>query len=90
MSNDSNDKNKEDESKEKWRTFVRIVITYFAGTFVFIGGGALIILAALGNVNKEAFTQVKDLLVIILPIASGILTHWYTDRSAKKPKPKEE
>ena len=67
---------------------VRVSVTHLAAIFVF-GGGALIILA-LGadwvKADKANVIAMKEVYMTILPIATGVITYWFADRAASKPR----
>jgi len=85
---DNNQNNLEVEL-EKRRSRVRVLVTYAAAVFIFLGGPLLLILPVIASIfiPDRDFTAViaacKDVFVIILPIATGIVTHWFVSRKPK-------
>ena len=80
-SNISNNKNTDSELKLR-KSRVRVIVTYSATGFVFLGATILII----WFLSCGKFTEAKDLFLAVLPVATGIITYWFADRSrAKKP-----
>ena len=80
-----------DAKRKIMRSRVRVYVTYAAGIFVFGGGIFLMVAAGFGwLVDKNgnpAFTNAKDIFMMVLPIATGILTYWFAERAATKEKP---
>lgn len=74
------------EAKRKnKRSAVRICVTYGAGAYVVLGGVMLMATALFGGETEhEMFGEAKDVFLATLPIATGILTYWFADRSATK------
>ncbi len=77
-----------DAKRKIMRSYVRILVTYAAGAFVFVGGFLLMVAAGVGGLNGTSFTNAKDVFMLILPIATGILTYWFAERTATKGKTK--
>ena len=77
---------KQGPNLEARRSHVRVIVTYGAAGFLFIGGAALIIvfLMAKGDTQTSGFTEAKDLFTTISPIATGIVTYWFASRSVEK------
>ena len=79
-----------DAKRKIMRSRVRVYVTYAAGIFVFGGGLFLMVAASFGwLVDKDgnpAFTNAKDIFMMVLPIATGILTYWFAERAATKGK----
>lgn len=77
-----------DAKRKIMRSRVRVYVTYAAGIFVF--GGGLFLMAAAGfgwladKDSNPAFTNAKDIFMMVLPIATGILTYWFAERAATK------
>lgn len=70
---------------ESCRSMVRIVVTYMAAGFVFLGGGAFVfVLIRTGDIDDTRLRDAKDLFMTILPIATGIVTYWFGNRTATK------
>ncbi|MYF68560.1 MAG: hypothetical protein F4053_08675 [Proteobacteria bacterium] len=64
------------EDRESRKSWVRVVVTYGAAGFLFLGGTALIIvLLFLGN-NQEALALFQTLV----PVAAAIVSYWFAGR----------
>lgn len=93
MSNNSTVKTATDNDaiRKIMKSRVRVYVTYAAGIFVF--GGGLFLMAAAGfgwlsdKGGNPAFTNAKDIFMMVLPIATGILTYWFAERAATKGQP---
>ena len=59
------------------RNWVRILVTYIATGFIFIGGIGLIGLALYSSIDVE---KAKDIYLSILPVATGIIAYWFGSR----------
>ena len=81
--------------RKKMRSAVRVCITYGAGAYVLLGGVMLMATALFGGETTQTvdgvttttsamFGEAKDVFLATLPIATGILTYWFADRSATK------
>ena len=77
-----NDPSPLEAEQEIRKSQVRICVTYVATTFIFVGGGLLIIWFASKEKNEEAMAVFNT----ILPIAAGIVTYWFAARSNRKKK----
>lgn len=67
------------------RSFVRICVTYIAAAYAFIGSGALIWwVLTTEDFNKDKFDAAKDLFMLVLPVATGVITYWFASRDKKK------
>ena len=79
-----------DAKRKVMRSRVRVSVTYAAGIFVFVGGLFLMVVAGFGwlvdKSGNPAFTNAKDIFMMVLPIATGILTYWFAERAATKGK----
>ncbi len=73
------------------RSFVRICVTYIAAGFAFGGGGLLIYwILTTEEFDETKFNAAKDLFMLILPVATGVITYWFASRDKKKdPSPEE-
>ena len=71
----------EERSKEERiairQNWVRILVTYIATSFIFVGGLGLIALAIYSSFNLET---AKDLYLSILPVATSIIAYWFGSR----------
>ena len=54
-------------------------MTYIAAAFVFVG------VAALMYFEQDAVRR-KDIFLSILPVATGVITYWFADKSHSKSK----
>lgn len=71
-----------DKDLARRKSQVRVLVTYFAALYVFIGAIILII----GALVCDDITAAKDVFLSVLPIATGVITYWFADRSrGKKP-----
>jgi len=64
------------------KSAVRVRVTYAATGYALLGALVLIIGAvASGDINTG-----KDIFLAVLPVATGVITYWFADRSrGKKP-----
>ena len=69
--------------RQALRSAVRVYITYGAGVYLVVASAGLIAAAFLGE-DADAFDNSKDIFMATLPVATGILTYWFADRSATK------
>ena len=76
MSDNQGDANKMD----RMRAHVRILVTYAAAIFVFLGGGALMLWLHGGGETDKAL----DLFHVILPVAAAIISYWFAGRNTQK------
>ena len=66
---------------------MRILVTKLAAIFVF-GGSVVLILGAFWCCG---FTEAKDIFLAVLPVATGVITYWFADRSrGRKPRDDEK
>ena len=70
--------------REARKSCVRVVVTYLAALFVFVGGPVIILAFGAGWVKAETSGDMKEVFMTVLPIATGILTYWFADRAANK------
>ena len=74
--------NDADKDLARRKSQVRVRVTYIAAGYVFIGAIILII----GALVCDNVTTAKDIFLSVLPIATGVITYWFADRSrGKKP-----
>ncbi len=71
-----------DETLKKHRSYVRVVVTYFAAAFVFFGGGLMIAYFILTGKDNHALA--KDIFTAILPIGTAVITFWFAGRAHEK------
>ena len=60
--------------------------------YVFVGAGFVIYVATTCEYTNNAcahFNDVKDSYLMVLPVAMGVITYWFADRSRSK-KPEEQ
>lgn len=75
------------EEDRKWiiarrKSFVRVAVTYAAAAWVFVGSGLLILFPGrLLETPCETCMAAQDLYMMVLPIATGIITYWFAARS---------
>lgn len=75
---------------ETTKSLVRVGVTWIAALYVFIGSGALIAFFLLSEESTKenfqgAFQEAKDLFMLVLPIATGIITYWFAERKKASP-----
>ena len=74
----------EDDARlNRSRSRVRIVVTYIAAAFVFLGGALMIALFAFKG-GEDGVETAKDMFMTILPVGTAIVTYWFAGRSAEK------
>ena len=67
------------------RSFVRICVTYISAGFAFGGGGYLIYWTlTTDEFDQDKFDAAKDLFMLVLPVATGVITYWFASRDKKK------
>lgn len=85
MSDNQNERSDEkslDAELKRRKSAVRVRVTYLATGFVFMGSILLIIWC----LACQQFSIAKDLFLTVLPVATGVITYWFADRSrGKKP-----
>lgn len=72
--------------QEKRKSNVRIVITYGSGVYIFIGSIILMLYITFCTEENDLknFQEVKDIFMLVLPVATGIITYWFSTRSNRK------
>ncbi|MDE0479233.1 MAG: hypothetical protein OXI13_06360 [Gammaproteobacteria bacterium] len=65
-----------DEVREQRKSWVRIIVTYGAAAFLFVGGAAFIFDLIRNGKNDEAMT----LFNTILPVSAAIISYWFAGR----------
>ena len=71
------EKEKLEFKKEAIKSWVRVVITYIAALFLFVGG-TLFILYLL---NTKQVDKALNLFNTLLPVAAAIISYWFAGRS---------
>lgn len=76
---------RKDSEQERRKSNVRIWITYGAGLYIFIGSIILMLYGILckADYDSENFRLLKDIFMLVLPVATGIITYWFSARSNK-------
>ena len=69
---------------EAKRSNVRVLVTYFAAGFIFIGGIIVLISGWFTSVSEGKLSAVKDFYQTILPIATTVVTYWFASRRPKE------
>ncbi len=69
-----------EETLAERRSLVRIIVTYAATGYVFIGSIALIIALWVA----EDLSAAKEVFTMVLPIATGIITYWFASRKPEQ------
>ncbi len=72
--------------KEVRKSKVRVYVTYIATGYVF-GVGTFLGLLCVASIwipaiDDNALTVAKDFFLVVLPVATGIITYWFASRSA--------
>lgn len=78
------------ERIEERRSWVRVTVTYAAAAYVFIGSLALIAALWIDPLDAQKLTTAKDVFMMVLPVATGIITYWFASRKPDEPTPKSE
>ena len=73
----ANQKSPEEERRESRRSAVRVMVTYIAAGFLFLGGGG-VVGYFLGTGDTD---NAKDMFLSILPIAAAVISYWFAKRS---------
>jgi len=60
---------------------VRVVVTYIAAIYIFLGSAVLIAIPFYVPENSEAVNNAKDIFLAVLPVGTGIVTYWFANRS---------
>ena len=68
------------EAIEARRSKVRVRVTYAAAAYVF--GGSAVLISALwyDPLDAEKLNVAKDVFMIVMPVATGIITYWFASR----------
>ena len=72
------------ELVEQRRSRVRVVVTYLAAAYIFVGSGGLIAALWIEGLPDGKFTIAKDVFAMVMPVAAGIIAYWFASR---KPDP---
>jgi len=62
------------------RSLVRVIVTYGASTFIFLITPILIGIL----IWREKYDQAINLFNIVVPIATGVISFWFANRSGTK------
>lgn len=73
-----------EELLEQRRSRVRVIVTYAAAAYIFIGSGALIAALWIENLPADKLSTAKDVFTMVMPVAAGIVAYWFASR---KPAP---
>ena len=65
------------EERESRKSRVRVVVTYGAAGFLFLGGPLLILVLLCMGKSTEA----ANLFTAILPVSAAIISYWFAGRS---------
>ncbi len=74
MSADNHDLS--EEQRETRRSQVRVLVTYIAAGFLFVGGAGLIF----GLCWKGFTDKAVDLFMALLPVSTAVVTFWFAGR----------
>ena len=69
---------------EQRRSCVRIVVTYMAAAFIFVGGIIVFLGSLFDFIVGDNLNATKDLYLTILPIATTVVTYWFASRKSSK------
>lgn len=69
-----------EERLELRRNRVRVYVTYAAAGYIFLGTPAVIYLVRAGKLGTDSM----NLFMMVLPIASGIVSFWFGARGENK------
>lgn len=75
-----------EEAREIRRSNVRVFVTHLSAIYLFVGAPLLMALMFLSGkweaiaISPEVFSQVKDLYVGLVPIATGVIAYWFGSR----------
>lgn len=72
------------ETIESRKSRVRVLVTYAAAGWVFLGSILLIIFMSLVTIFANQYEQIvndaKGVFTMVLPVATGIITYWFASR----------
>ena len=77
------------EKRENRKSLVRIVVTYAAALYVFGGSAAWIIALWIDGISPDKLAAAKDIFIMVLPVATGVITYWFASRKPGESEPKE-
>ena len=69
-----------EELVEQRRSRVRVIVTYAAAAYIFLGSGALIAALWVENIPAEKLSTAKDVFTMVMPVAAGIIAYWFASR----------
>lgn len=69
-----------EEMIEQRRSRVRVVVTYLAALYIFIGSGALIAALWIEKLPDDKLSTAKDVFTMVMPVAAGIIAYWFASR----------
>lgn len=73
--------NNHQQIMEKRKSRVRVIVTYGAASFLFVGGTAfIIVLMSIGHKDDAI-----DLFNTLLPVGAAIVSFWFAGRAVSKP-----
>ena len=72
------------EKRENRKSLVRIAVTYVATAYVFLGSAALIAALWIDTLDSAKLTVAKDVYMMVLPVATGIITYWFASRKPQE------
>jgi len=73
-----------EREKEIKKSKVRVNVTYIAAGYIF-GVGTFLGLLCIASIwitalDNEALVVAKDFFLVVLPVATGIITYWFATR----------
>ena len=76
------------ERNEQRRSRVRVWITYAAAAYIFGGSAVLIAALWIDNLSAEKLTIARDVFMMVLPVATGVVTYWFASRKPDEAPPR--
>ena len=78
------------EIRESRKSWVRIWVTYAATLYVF-GVSTILIVAFLwpNGIDDGDLAAAKDIFMMVLPVATGVITYWFASRKPGESESKE-
>ena len=63
---------------------VRVCVTWMAAVYIFVGSAALIGFLWTIDADDARADISKDIFMAVLPVATGVVTYWFANRSASQ------
>ena len=69
-----------DKIRDNRKSWVRVIVTYIAAAFLFVGGAIfIIVLVCMGKIQDAT-----NLFQTLLPVAAAIISFWFAGRGVKQ------